>query len=58
MVHLQELHEKYADKGLRVFVISMHPDAEQARRLTKDLGVTYPVFNGHDSDFGRQYAYG
>ncbi len=58
MVHLQKFHEKYAARGLQVFVISMHPDAEEARRLTGDLNVTYPVFNGHGSELGKQYAYG
>jgi len=58
MVHLQKFHDKYADKGLRVFVISMHPNAEEARKLTGELKATYPIFNGHRSDLGKQYAYG
>jgi hypothetical protein len=58
MVHLQKFHERYAKDGLQVFVISMHPDAKEARKLTKELGVTYPVFNGYESDLGRLYAYG
>lgn len=58
MVHLQKFHEKYAGRGLQVFVLSMHPDATDARKLTKELEVTYPVFNGHGSDLGKLYAYG
>jgi len=58
MVHLQKLHEKYAKDGLFVFAISMHPDAKVAQGLTKKLGITYPVFDGHGSDLGKQYAYG
>lgn len=58
MVHLQKFHEHYADKGLKVFVISMHPQVEEARKLTKELKVTYPVFNGHESTLGKVYAFG
>ena len=58
MVHLQKFHERYADDGLLVFAIAMHPDAEQAQQLNRQLGVKYPVFHGHGSDLGRQYAYG
>jgi hypothetical protein len=58
MVHLQRFHEKYVDKGLQVFVISMHPDAKEARKLTQKLKATYPIFDGKDSDLGNQYAYG
>jgi len=58
MVHLQKFHEKYADQGLQVFVISMHPDPKEARKLTGALKATYPIFNGYGSDLGKRYAYG
>jgi hypothetical protein len=58
MVHLQRFHETYGAKGLQVFVISMHHEAAEARTFTRDLKVTYPVLDGHDSDLGRRYAYG
>lgn len=58
MVHLQKFHERYAEKGLQVFVVSMHPKLEGARALTKELKVTYPVFNGYESALGKLYAFG
>lgn len=58
MVHLQNFHQKYADKGLQVFAISMHPDPAEAGKLTGELKATYPIFNGHGSDLGKQYAFG
>lgn len=58
MVHLQKLHEKYAKDGLQVFAIAMVPDVDEAKKLTKDLGVTYPVFYGYGSDLGKTYAFG
>ena len=58
MVHLQKLHEKYAKDGLQVFTIAMLPDVTEAKNLTKELGVTYPVFYGHGSDLGKTYAFG
>lgn len=58
MVHLQKLHDRYAKDGLFVFAISMMPDAEAARKLNQELGITFPVFDGNESDLGRQYAFG
>jgi len=58
MVHLQRFHEQYADKGLLVFIISMHANPEKARKLSDDMKVTYPIFNGTGSDLGKHYAYG
>jgi hypothetical protein len=58
MVHLQKFHERYGKNGLLVFAISMFPYPEQARKATEQLGITYPVFDGHGSDLGKQYAYG
>ena len=58
MVHLQKFHEGYADKGLQVFVIAMHPDPAEAKKLTEKLSVTYPVFDGLQSVLGELYAFG
>ncbi|MCH9031147.1 MAG: hypothetical protein IIB00_02665 [candidate division Zixibacteria bacterium] len=58
MGHLQSLHEKYSDSGLLVYTIAMHPDPETAKMVTKELGITYPVFLGNGSELGEQYAYG
>ena len=58
MVHLQKLHDKYAKDGLLVFAIAVHPKAEKGRELTKELGITYPVFQGAGSDLAKQYAFG
>lgn len=58
MVHLQKIHESHAEDDLLVFVIAMHPEREIARELTRELGVTFPVFDGLGSELGRLYAYG
>ncbi len=58
MVHLQKLHEKYGRDGLFVYAIAMLPGQEKDRKLTQELGVTYPVFYGVGSDLGKRYAYG
>lgn len=58
MVHLQKFHEKYADKGLQVFVISMHTEPAQARAVTDELKAKYPIFNGLGSGLGKEYAFG
>jgi peroxiredoxin len=58
MVQLQKLHEKYGKDGLLVFTVALHPRPEAAKALTRELGVTYPVFEGHGSDLEKQYGFG
>ena len=58
MTYLQKLYQRYSANGLFVFAVAMHPSPEKARALTRELGVTYPVFNGYGSDLGKHYAYG
>lgn len=58
MVHLQKLHETYREKGLFVYAIAMHRDREEVLRMTRELGIDYPVFWGTGSKLGEQYAYG
>jgi hypothetical protein len=58
MGHLQDFHERYGDQGLLVFAISMHPDRGKALGWTRELGVTYPVLDGHRSALGERLAYG
>ncbi len=58
MVQLQKLHERYGKDGLLVFTVALHPRPEAAKALTRELGVTYPVFEGHGSDLEKQYGFG
>lgn len=58
MVHLQKLQDKYGKDGLSVFAIAVFPNREKAQKLTSDMGITYPVFNGYDSDLAKRYAFG
>jgi hypothetical protein len=58
MVHLQKLQDKYSKDGLLVFAISLHPKAEDARKLAKELGITYSVMQGVGSDLAKQYGFG
>jgi peroxiredoxin len=58
MAHLQRLHDEYAKDGLLVFAIALHPRPATAKALTRELGVTYPVFEGHGSELGKRYGFG
>ncbi|GIW72788.1 MAG: hypothetical protein KatS3mg102_2330 [Planctomycetota bacterium] len=58
MVHLQKLHERYAEQGLLVYAIAVHPDRAEAIRLTRELGIGYPVLWGTGSELVERYAYG
>jgi hypothetical protein len=58
MVHLQKLQDKYGKDGLQTFAIAVFPNREKAQKLTRDMGITYPVFNGYDSDVAKRLAFG
>lgn len=57
MVHLQKLQEEYESQGLLTLAISLHRNAEHARRQIKKLGATFPVANGFASQLERDYGY-
>ncbi|HET57228.1 MAG TPA: TlpA family protein disulfide reductase [Deltaproteobacteria bacterium] len=43
----QEMYEKYGDKGLGIFVVSIDfGTAEEIQRLVDQLGLTFPVYWG------------
>lgn len=56
-MHLQKLQERYREEGLLVLAISLHTKPTTARDLTEELSITYPIADGHRSDFGRRYGY-
>ena len=58
MVHLQRLHEEHAVDGLFVYAIAVHDRPDEARRLTAEMRLTYPIFEGTGSPLARRYAYG
>lgn len=58
MVHLQKWQDMYEKSGLFVFTIAMHEDLELARRISREKGFRYPIFNGVGSAVGEKYAYG
>jgi hypothetical protein len=58
MGHLQMLHEKYAKDGLQVFAIGVNEELDGIRKITKDKGWSYAIFNGVGSAIAMQYAYG
>ena len=58
MGHLQKFHEKQAKDGLQVFAIAMNEDLDGIRKITKEKGWTFAIFNGVGSVLGKQYAYG
>lgn len=58
MVHLQRFHEAFEQAGLIVYAICMNPDLDMARERTRELRITYPIFDGKGSEIGDRYAYG
>jgi hypothetical protein len=46
---MQELHEKYGERGLRVVAVNVQEEIKLVRRFFTDLGISFPVL--HD-EFG------
>jgi hypothetical protein len=58
MVYLQKLYEKRSNDGLLPFAIALHPKQDQAQQMTRQMGITYPVFWGYGSELGKSYGFG
>jgi hypothetical protein len=58
MGHLHKFHEKYAKDGLQLFAIGVNEDLDGIRKITKEKGWSYAIFNGVGSALAMQYAYG
>ncbi len=58
MGHLQAFHEKYAKDGVQSFAIGVNEDLDEIRKITKEKGWRFAIFNGVGSALAMQYAYG
>jgi hypothetical protein len=58
MGHLQKLQEKYGKDGLLAFAIAVNEELPEIRKVTKEKGWNYAIFNGVGSVLAKQYAYG
>jgi thiol-disulfide isomerase/thioredoxin len=52
---LSELHDKYKDMGFTVLGINVEENSADARKLLKDMPVSFPVLFDNDSTVSRQY---
>jgi len=52
---LEELFQEYKDKGVQVLGVDMDDDVTEVAPFAKELGMTYPVLLGGQSDVGQLY---
>jgi peroxiredoxin len=52
---LSELHDKYKDMGFTVLGVNVEENSGDARKLLRDMPVTFPVLFDNDSKVSRQY---
>lgn len=52
---LSELHDKYQALGFTVLGVNVESDSGKARKLLKDLPVSFPVVFDNDSVVSKQY---
>ena len=52
---LSELHDKYKAMGFTVLGVNVEENSSAARKLLKDLPVSFPVLFDNDSSVSRQY---
>jgi hypothetical protein len=58
MGHLQKLQENYGRAGLLAFAIAVNEELPEIRKVTKEKGWKFAIFNGVGSALAKQYAYG
>ena len=52
---LSELHDKYKDMGFTVLGVNVEENSAPARKLLRDMPVSFPVLFDHDSTVSKQY---
>ncbi len=52
---LSELHDKYRDMGFTVLGVNVEENSSAARKLLKDMPVSFPVLFDSDSSVSRKY---
>lgn len=52
---LSELHDKYKDMGFTVLGVNVEENSAQARKLLRDMPVSFPVLYDNDSTVSKQY---
>jgi peroxiredoxin len=52
---LSELHDKYKAMGFTVLGINVEENSSEARKLLKDMPVSFPVLFDNDSTVSKQY---
>ena len=52
---LSELHDKYKALGFTVLGVNVEQDSDEAKKLLKEMPVTFPVLFDNDSTVSKQY---
>jgi peroxiredoxin len=52
---LSELHDKFKDMGFTVLGVNVEENSAEARRLLKDMPVSFPVLFDNNSTVSKQY---
>jgi len=52
---LSELHDKYKAMGFTVLGVNVEENSSEARKLLKEMPVTFPVLFDNDSTVSKQY---
>ena len=52
---LSELHDKYKDMGFTVLGVNVEENSGAARKLLRDMPVSFPVLFDNDSTVSRKY---
>ncbi len=52
---LSELHDRYKAMGFTVLGVNVEENSSEARKLLKDMPVSFPVLFDNDSSVSRQY---
>lgn len=52
---LSELHDKYKSMGFTVLGVNVEENSSEARKLLKEMPVSFPVLFDNDSSVSRQY---
>ena len=52
---LDDLHQKYSPMGFSLYGVNVEEDSEAAKKMLRDLNVSFPILFDNDNDVSKAY---
>jgi peroxiredoxin len=53
---MEKLYQRFSKKGLTIVAINVGNNSDKAKRISKELGITFPILFDSDSNVSEEYG--